>query len=507
MGALLSCFALTQNASAGDATLEPATLDAELGMGESLTEHKTLTLPADVTPPSADIIFVMDLTGSMGGELDQVKSNAVSMMDQIKELIPDVRFGLISHMDYPLSYSGCDYSSTYGSEDDGDYPYSLDHGLDTNQAAVATAINNLTLGYGADGPESYTRVLYELYADPAIDWREGASKLVIMWNDAIPHACDLNLCDGLGLSSTGPSPGRDVDDPADDLVLGDVLNGLVSHKIGLITLHSGSAYLDAWKCYSEKTGGDAFALNFDGTVPDGTNIADFVTGLVSEKVKHIDSIGLEVCTDGYEDWLTSAGTTYTDIDLDGDVVLDFDIEITVPEGLEPGDHNFRVCAIGDGAEYASQSLSITVPDDHCIDADLQYGQITIDTNEGDDGQDHARVKMIHLAGLRDAVGDITAPVDVEFAIEGSSVVYGFSGTGEVTGGNTLRFLDGNHKVTCRLAQELCVISIDRNSNLVQGEIDPGAVAVSLTVNGEQFCHEAAWTEKVSPNRTVYKYKP
>jgi hypothetical protein len=77
----------------------------------------------------ADIIFVFDLTGSMGGELSYAQANANAIMDSLKSSIPDIRFGVASHSDYPSYYSYCGYSATYGSSSWGDFPYNLDRPL------------------------------------------------------------------------------------------------------------------------------------------------------------------------------------------------------------------------------------------------------------------------------------------------------------------------------------------------------------------------------------------
>lgn len=358
---LVLCFLLSQSALAEEevtATLVPETLSAEVAAGESLSEHKTLSLPESVMPARADIIFVMDLTGSMGGELAQVKAGAVEMMNKIAAEIPDVRFGVISHMDYSGYYSGCGYSSSYGGG--ADYPYQLNQVLTTDKPAVESAINALLLGNGSDFPEDYTRALYETYADDNIDWRDGAKKIVVFWNDAVPHSCGWPL--GCPTFSEGPDPGRDaIAGTDDDLSLDTVLSGMAERNITLITLHSGDN-VDAWKCYSEKTGGDAFKLNQDGTVPDGTDTPTYVAGLITAKAKHIESMTLEVCTDGFENWLTSVEpTSYEDLTLDHEMTLDYDINFTVPVDTEPGRYVFTVCANGDGAKYAGQSVIVEVP--------------------------------------------------------------------------------------------------------------------------------------------------
>jgi hypothetical protein len=343
-----------------DATLTPASLEATLRAGECISESKLLHMPADVAPAAGDILFIMDLTGSMGGELSNVQVNSVNIMNAIRAVIPDTRFGLISHMDYNGSYNSCGYSSSYGSGPD--YPYSLDQGLTDDTAAVQAAIMGLSLGWGDDGPENYTRVLYESYADATVGWRPGATKFVMAWGDAVPHDCAVDACVG-GTWSTGVDPGRDaVAGTADDLEILDVLNGMNASGLTLISLFSGGSPA-LWDCFASLTGPDgaAFQINSDGTIPGGVDIADYIAGLITEAISHIDVLTLGVCEPMYADGLVSVSpASYTDIDLDVAQDFPFDIEICVPEGTPDGEYCFDVCALGDGNEYARQSVCITV---------------------------------------------------------------------------------------------------------------------------------------------------
>jgi hypothetical protein len=50
-------------------------------------------------------------------------------MDSLKSSIPDIRFGVASHSDYPYYYDYCGYSNTYGDPAYGDFPYNLDRPL------------------------------------------------------------------------------------------------------------------------------------------------------------------------------------------------------------------------------------------------------------------------------------------------------------------------------------------------------------------------------------------
>ena len=55
------------------------------------------------------------------------------------------------------------------------------------------AINRLWTGGGADGPESYSRVLFEATApDNPLGWREDARKALIILGDNFPHDNDIN---------------------------------------------------------------------------------------------------------------------------------------------------------------------------------------------------------------------------------------------------------------------------------------------------------------------------
>lgn len=343
--------------SSGSSSLEPALLEKTLKTGESFIEKKTATLTG--APPKGDIMFTLDLTGSMGGELNNVKANSVNIMNQIRSFIPDTEFGVISHMDYNGYYSGCGYSTSYGGGSD--YAYMLNSGLTSTIATAQAAVNGLALGNGMDGPENYTRVFYETTADAAIGWRAGAKKIVVAWLDAIPHDCNVYSILG-GSLTTGPDPGRDaVVGTSDDLAILNVFDEMASQNITLIVLHSGGA-LTLWKAFAAKTGGDAFQINSDGTIPGGADIGTFITELIKAEVSKIDKLTLEVCTPGFLDWVASVTpASYTDIVLgESPIVKTFDVKFTVPAGTVDGVYEFDVCLVGDGVNYGRQHVKITV---------------------------------------------------------------------------------------------------------------------------------------------------
>jgi hypothetical protein len=365
-------------------TLTPAVLNVTLQPGESIEESKLLHLPESPAPQRADVLWCFDLTGSMGGEVDTVKTNSLNIMNGIRSLIPDSRFGVVSHMDYTASYDYCGYSSLYGSAPDGDYPYRLDQPLTSDLAAVQTAISGLVLGWGVDNPEDYGRVLWETYNDPNIVWRSGAAKFVVQWGDDRPHDCDLESCLANPGVTTGIDPGRDgIAGTPDDLPIMDVLNGMASQNICLIPMFSGGYFygMDLWNCFAGVTGCSAFEINADGTIPGGVDIVDYIVSAIGQQFTHINHMTLQVCTPGFESWLVGVTpAAYVDIDLDVPQDLPFTITIQVPPDTDPGVYCFQVCAIGDGAVYATQDVCVTVESGDCIHLDI--GEVW--GNPGDD---------------------------------------------------------------------------------------------------------------------------
>jgi hypothetical protein len=220
----------------------------------------------------------------------------------------------------------------------------------------------MVLRNGADGPESFTRALWELNNDKTIAWRSGSKKIAIYWLDDIPHDCNVFGLIGVNGTSTGPDLGRDgVANTADDLEFVKTINELKDNGYTLITLFSGSTTgnpFALWKAASQLTGGDAFPFN--ASSPD---VADFIAGIIAENLNKIDNLSIQTCDPTYSTWITDVDpSSYTGIVLDEPIERHFDVTITVPAGTAPGVYEFDLCLVGDGAQYATTSVTITVPD-------------------------------------------------------------------------------------------------------------------------------------------------
>ncbi len=126
--------------------------------------------PAEIDPlnlsvqvRTADVYFLMDTTGSMGGEIYNLQRDlttgsfvpgcAGGIIGAIRCTIPDAWFGVGHHDDYPIS--------PYG-EPGYDYVYENFQDITSSVSAAQTAVNRLALHYGNDGPESQTQALWAI---------------------------------------------------------------------------------------------------------------------------------------------------------------------------------------------------------------------------------------------------------------------------------------------------------------------------------------------------------
>ncbi|GAB4181285.1 MAG: hypothetical protein Kow00108_17950 [Calditrichia bacterium] len=116
-----------------------------------------------------DLMFVLDVTGSMGEEIQRLK-NTIEIINQNLLLMtpkPDIRFGLVLYRD-----RGDEFVTRT-------IPFSSD--LQFFQQALATA----EASGGGDGPEDLQSAMQA--AVTQLDWREDAIRLGYIITDAPPH--------------------------------------------------------------------------------------------------------------------------------------------------------------------------------------------------------------------------------------------------------------------------------------------------------------------------------
>lgn len=124
-------------------------------------------LPPEVYTGALDIAFVIDSTGSMSDEIDEVKDGVTSLVNQIAAVNSNFQVALVDYKDEP--------------DEDSDYQSRLDTTFTADIATFDRSLSNLEAEGGGDEAESvYSGLMTALN----LDWRAGARKLVIQIGDA-----------------------------------------------------------------------------------------------------------------------------------------------------------------------------------------------------------------------------------------------------------------------------------------------------------------------------------
>jgi len=220
-------------------------------------------------------------------------------------------------------------------------------------------VNSLELGYGEDGPESMTRMLYESYADETIGWRDGSRKILVHFGDSVPHDDDLNEGIGGDVYSTGGDPGRDaVMFTEDDLDLQTVLAGMAENNIQLLNCLSygtENEFWDYWVYWAGLTGGECYEATGE-KLP--TQVIDAISlSLTAPTVSGLTLVPEEA---DFEPWIAGLSEPYS-----GPTGVDIPLTVTLkrPDGIPAGIYTFHMNAVDAlGVEYGLYEFVITCND-------------------------------------------------------------------------------------------------------------------------------------------------
>lgn len=144
-------------------------LDFERGQGFELNVELDLDAATTAGVP-LDVLFLLDATGSMADEIDQIKDTLLSISARIGELPsrPDLRFGMVAYRD-----RGDEFITRV---------YDFDHDVQK----FSNTIREVVADGGGDDPESLNEALHVAVHEPS--WRlDNAIRLVFLVADAPPH--------------------------------------------------------------------------------------------------------------------------------------------------------------------------------------------------------------------------------------------------------------------------------------------------------------------------------
>lgn len=146
----------------------------------SITENEVLqdNLFTVITPDdealisTADIVFVLDVTGSMHDEIESVRYNMQNFMTFLNSQNVDYRIGFVVFGDIVYVYN--------------------QYSFYTDFAEIMGIINTIMLGeHGIGSGEDFPENQLEAMAEGSVfNWRPGASRVMIMLTDATAHQAD-----------------------------------------------------------------------------------------------------------------------------------------------------------------------------------------------------------------------------------------------------------------------------------------------------------------------------
>jgi len=307
-------------------SISPTSYTDTLALGESVTIRKTVTINASgPTDAVLDIMFVFDVTGSMGGEIANAKATANATLATL------AGFG----------------SLTSGS---GWYSDPLHDGvhvdLNAGNTGASSGINDMwdtgncdvagvDRGCGGDFPE----VGYAGIKDAATDasWRPGSNRVIIAFGDAS--------------FKTGPA--------GDDNAAATAA-ALADNNVDLI----GVSFNSGFSTGITGLGGEVFAGGSTGAQLAAAILDGISSSFATYSEVTVDDLGLGMPGVGVSTECVSADigacvgdTAVGSYDRSVDRTFDFDVTFTA---LAEGEHDFLTHALADGGILASEHDNITV---------------------------------------------------------------------------------------------------------------------------------------------------
>ncbi|MFB9414037.1 choice-of-anchor P family protein [Dactylosporangium matsuzakiense] len=302
--------AFTPAAALAAPGVTPASVNLTLGPGKSADVDKHVeTAPV---PPNPDIVFLADTTGSMGGAIANVRSNASSIMTQIAAAQPSAQFGAAEYKDLTADSA----------------PFTVRQDITADQSAVQSGINLWAAGGGGDAPEDGINALYQL-ATGAVHFRTAGTRIVVIFGDAPSH------------------------DPSGGHSRADAIAALQAAGIHVVAVDVGNL----------NSGGQAVAItDATGGVYLAAPSADQVSAKILEGIK---AIQVKVAPSTF-DCSPSLAVTFTPADrtVDSGAIADFTEHVAVASGAPAGTYqckvDFKVDGVSQGAAFV-ETIAVVVP--------------------------------------------------------------------------------------------------------------------------------------------------
>ncbi|KAK3348919.1 hypothetical protein B0T25DRAFT_609227 [Lasiosphaeria hispida] len=145
----------------------PARVSQRADAGSSFDISKVVTTPE--IPPRPDVVLLVDVTGSMGNAISNIKTNLANVIATVKDGQPTAQFAVASFGDL--------------NDPNG---FQVNQGLTDSVSALQTAVNSLRAEGGQDTDEDWINALYRL-STGSVAFRAGSSRIIVVVGDAPSH--------------------------------------------------------------------------------------------------------------------------------------------------------------------------------------------------------------------------------------------------------------------------------------------------------------------------------
>lgn len=143
----------------------------------------------DTEVDEADVVISLDTTGSMGGEITNLRSSLASVIvPGVEAAITDPAFSVTTFQDYPVA--------PFGSSLDGDVPFVLNLRVTTDTLEVQAALNALSTRNGEDSRESGLEALHQIATGAGTRWGSGSGQSVDPFDPSVDRI--VGVADGEG---------------------------------------------------------------------------------------------------------------------------------------------------------------------------------------------------------------------------------------------------------------------------------------------------------------------
>lgn len=247
---------------------------------------------------AADVLFVVDRTGSMSEEIDNIRTSLRSIIvPGLIRTIPDLNLGLVTYADFPVE--------PFGSTDD--RLFSLERPMSREFTALQGALGSVMARGGGDSPEALTEAIYQVATGDGLRaglmtrefWVAPAGGCRVPGNGYAcvrPRATPILVVVTDAPTHNGPNGsnaytiGSTAEQPHTYLQAVNALNTRLGAKlIGIYSgggLDSGRSDLEAFARDTRSLGRDGNPLVFDIN-SDGTGLSERVVSSVTQLVNEV----------------------------------------------------------------------------------------------------------------------------------------------------------------------------------------------------------------------------